>query len=140
MARLGCGLCLLFLQCLLLIASCQQSKVSLDRQGRRLVQQKDHLADVLSRYLSNEELEAHLHDFVGRCGDIAKLSSAGKSVEGRELWVLEISDRPGQREAEPNVKYVGNIHGDEPSGRWVGSTGQGRAWHKCGKQKVGCPS
>ena len=35
----------------------------------------------------------------------------------RPLWALEISDRPGEAEAEPAVKYVGNVHGDEPTGR-----------------------
>lgn len=33
------------------------------------------------------------------------------------IYALEISDRPGQDEAEPAVKYVGNVHGDEPTGR-----------------------
>lgn len=75
------------------------------------------LQRVLARYLDNEELEAHLQDFADRCSAIARLTSIGKSVEGRELRVLEISDRPGQVEAEPNVRMVGNLHGDEPSGR-----------------------
>jgi hypothetical protein len=33
--------------------------------------------------------------------------------------VLEISDHAGKVEAKPNFKYIGNIHGDEPSGRWA---------------------
>ena len=72
---------------------------------------------LLSRYYSNSELGSHLQDFVARCSAIAKLSIIGKSVEGVPLWVLEISDKPGQHEPEPNVKYIANIHGDEASGR-----------------------
>lgn len=44
--------------------------------------------------------------------------SVGKSVLGQQLWVLEISDKPGQVEAKPNFLYIANMHGDEPSGRW----------------------
>uniref|UniRef100_A0ACD6ADK2 Uncharacterized protein n=1 Tax=Avena sativa TaxID=4498 RepID=A0ACD6ADK2_AVESA len=45
--------------------------------------------------------------------------SIGKSVNGSPLWVVEISDKPGQREAEPAFKFIGNVHGDEPVGREV---------------------
>eukprot|EP00882_Tetradesmus_deserticola_P011128 GHRQ01011767.1.p1 GENE.GHRQ01011767.1~~GHRQ01011767.1.p1 ORF type:complete len:333 (+),score=114.99 GHRQ01011767.1:504-1502(+) len=45
--------------------------------------------------------------------------SIGKSVGGAELWVLEISDTPGVRDAKPHFKYVGNMHGNEPSGRML---------------------
>ncbi|XP_010521105.1 PREDICTED: carboxypeptidase SOL1 isoform X2 [Tarenaya hassleriana] len=43
--------------------------------------------------------------------------SIGKRVNGFPLWVIEISDRPGEEEAEPAFKYIGNVHGDEPVGR-----------------------
>ncbi len=45
--------------------------------------------------------------------------SIGKSASGNPLLMLEISDRAGKVEAKPNFKYIGNIHGDEPSGRWA---------------------
>ena len=44
-------------------------------------------------------------------------NSIGKSAQGRDIWALEISDAPGTLEPEPAFKYVGNMHGDEPSGR-----------------------
>jgi hypothetical protein len=47
---------------------------------------------------------------------VTRLESVGQSVEGRELWVLYISDNPGVEEDEPEVKYIGAIHGDEPLG------------------------
>ena len=42
----------------------------------------------------------------------------GKSVQGRELWVMKISTEKNQRsDLKPMVKYIANMHGNEPTGR-----------------------
>jgi Zinc carboxypeptidase len=58
-----------------------------------------------------------MKEYVKRCGHMARMFSLGESVEKRHMWVLEIADNPGVREPEPNYRYVGNVHGDEPTGR-----------------------
>ncbi|CAM6082825.1 unnamed protein product [Calypogeia fissa] len=68
-------------------------------------------------YKSNAELLAAMADYQSRCSKISRIYTIGKSVKGVPLTVLEISDFPGQYEPEPAFKYVGNMHGDEPSGR-----------------------
>eukprot|EP00208_Stichococcus_sp_RCC1054_P000069 CAMPEP_0206143764 /NCGR_PEP_ID=MMETSP1473-20131121/21729_1 /ASSEMBLY_ACC=CAM_ASM_001109 /TAXON_ID=1461547 /ORGANISM="Stichococcus sp, Strain RCC1054" /LENGTH=569 /DNA_ID=CAMNT_0053539315 /DNA_START=81 /DNA_END=1787 /DNA_ORIENTATION=- len=77
------------------------------------------LARVLARYYSNEELVAHLEDYVKRCSSISRLQTIGKSVGGQPLTVLILGH--GARNADPQPKpafrYVGNMHGDEPTGR-----------------------
>ncbi|XP_024022850.1 carboxypeptidase SOL1 isoform X2 [Morus notabilis] len=59
-------------------------------------------------------MQQHFEDLQGL---LEWIISIGTSVNGVPLWVIEISDKPGQEEAEPAFKYIGNIHGDEPVGR-----------------------
>lgn len=49
---------------------------------------------------------------------LAKVHSIGKSVEGRDLLVLEISKNVTEPHPDrPRFKYVANMHGDEAIGR-----------------------
>ncbi|XP_007956389.1 carboxypeptidase Z [Orycteropus afer afer] len=53
-----------------------------------------------------------------QCAHIAKTYSIGRSFDGKDLLVIEFSGRPGQHELmEPEVKLIGNIHGNEVAGR-----------------------
>lgn len=52
---------------------------------------------------------------------LARLGSIGTSAEGRPLWVLRLTagqgPEPGPLPGRPQVKLVGNMHGDEPLAR-----------------------
>lgn len=53
-----------------------------------------------------------------RFPNLTALYSVGKSVQGRDLWVMVVSASPYEHMlGKPDVKYIGNIHGNEPVGR-----------------------
>ncbi|XP_057490376.1 carboxypeptidase SOL1 isoform X2 [Actinidia eriantha] len=88
--------------------------------GRRHLFEDDHfrkLDNLAQGYMTNSDLEMAVKSFGQRCANISRIYSIGKSVWGVPLWVMEISDKPGEEEAEPAFKFVGNVHGDEPVGR-----------------------
>ena len=68
-------------------------------------------------YPSFEEIEIKLKQLVAKYPKLAKLISIGKSVEGRDLWVVKISDNVEKDETEPEFKYISSMHGNEITGR-----------------------
>lgn len=68
-------------------------------------------------YPSFEKVEKNLKRMVELNPGIAKLISIGKSVEGRDLWVVKISDNVEIDELEPEFKYISSMHGNEITGR-----------------------
>lgn len=73
---------------------------------------------VVAHYTHYKELRELFNMLAQQYPHLAKVHSIGKSVEGRELLVLEINENVGNRKlGVPMVKYVANMHGDEPVGR-----------------------
>ena len=73
--------------------------------------------DPMRSYHDYNELTAFMSDIAASYPSITNLFSIGQSVQGRELWVMEISSNPGVNEVEPEFKYIANMHGDETPGR-----------------------
>uniref|UniRef100_A0A1B6LU96 Peptidase M14 domain-containing protein n=1 Tax=Graphocephala atropunctata TaxID=36148 RepID=A0A1B6LU96_9HEMI len=70
------------------------------------------------KYLSHEEVGELFQSLMKSHSNLAKSHSIGKSVNGRDLLVLEISSNIHQRSPlKPMFKYVANMHGDEAIGR-----------------------
>jgi carboxypeptidase D len=69
-------------------------------------------------YYTYETMTAKLKQYERQYPSKVKLFSLGLSTENRELWCIEISKSPGRQDLfKPNVKYIGNMHGDEVVGR-----------------------
>ncbi|XP_007900933.1 carboxypeptidase M-like [Callorhinchus milii] len=69
-------------------------------------------------YHHTAKLDSFLCDVNQSYPSITHLYSIGKSVEGRNLWVVAIGETPKyHRVGIPEVKYIGNIHGNEAVSR-----------------------
>ncbi|XP_020374272.2 carboxypeptidase D [Rhincodon typus] len=70
------------------------------------------------RHHNYADMEILLRKYSTDYPTITHLYTVGKSVEQRNLYVMEISDNPGKHEmGEPEFKYIGNMHGNEVVGR-----------------------
>ena len=83
----------------------------------QLISDSEYSRDPMRAYHNYNELTEFLENINSQYPDITNLISIGQSVEGRELWVLEVSDNAGINEIEPEFKYIANMHGDETVGR-----------------------
>lgn len=81
-----------------------------------LVPQSEKRTLAADGYPSYNEVTAQLRAYAEARPDICKIESAGQSVQGRDLWWLKITDHVTEKENEPEVHFIGTIHGDEPLG------------------------
>lgn len=72
---------------------------------------------VLADYPTSAQISQKLQNAAAKYPHIMRLTSIGKSVKGKDLWVMKISDNVTQDEVEPEFKYISSMHGDEITGR-----------------------
>ena len=68
-------------------------------------------------YHTYATLTAELEAIAAANPTLVRLSSIGQSVQGRELWMMKITDNPDVEEDEPGVAYIAAMHGDEVVGK-----------------------
>jgi carboxypeptidase T len=83
---------------------------------------EQHLSDIrnhvpsitpLGLYHNYDEMTVLLHSLAANYSTIMSLTSIGKTYEGRDLWMVKLSDHVGEDEAEPEVFFMGAHHGNE---------------------------
>lgn len=102
MRSIGCLTLIFFTICVL---STQQQQ---PQDNEQLQQQQ---------YIYHEELTTRLQQLSRAYPNTSHLYSIGKSVEGRDLWVMAVAARDPYKHVllRPEVKLIGNIHGNELS-------------------------
>ena len=74
----------------------------------QLLEETQDSGNPMRDYHNYSELTDFLNDIVNTYPSITSLTSIGQSVQGRELWVLKITDNPQINELEPKIKYIAN--------------------------------
>lgn len=64
-------------------------------------------------YYTYDEMTSLLQGLARNHSDIMLVTSIGKTFEGRELWMVKLSDNVNQEENEPEVLFMGAHHGNE---------------------------
>lgn len=72
--------------------------------------------DPLNQYYSVEEYHSFMQNVAATYPEICQLHQFGTSIQNRPLYFMKISDNVSQNEAEPEIKLVASIHGDETVG------------------------
>jgi hypothetical protein len=72
------------------------------------------LSGDMGAYHTYQELSEELAALAESYPDILRLTSIGRSIEGREIWAVKLSDNPGLEEAdEAEVLFTAAIHARE---------------------------
>ena len=64
-------------------------------------------------YYSYQQMTDLLKNLQKNHEDIMKLESLGKTYEGRDIWMIKLSDNVELDEKEPGILLIGAHHGDE---------------------------
>lgn len=72
---------------------------------------------VYDHYYKYGEITDIVRDYADKHPELARLTAIGKTPEGREMWLLSVTDRStGEFETKPALYVEGNIHAGEVTG------------------------
>lgn len=73
----------------------------------------------ITGYPTYAEVGATLAGYAQNYPHLCHIRSLGQSVQGREIWAIQITENPLVPSDKPTVKYISTIHGDEPVGTYL---------------------
>jgi len=98
-----------------LLTSPEKSIVLKEVREQHLTEIQNHLPIITTSglYHTYDEMTVLLHSLAANYSDIMSLTSIGKTYEGRDLWMVKLSDNVSEDEDEPEVFFMGAHHGNE---------------------------
>lgn len=94
-----------------------EARVAPEPAPGTLGQPRAGVDEIPAEYRTYETLTSGLQQIAADHPDLARLTSIGTSVQGRELWVMKLTANPDVEEDEPEFLYVAAMHGDEVVGK-----------------------
>ncbi|MDH3626316.1 MAG: M14 family zinc carboxypeptidase [Acidobacteriota bacterium] len=94
----------------------EEARLTAETRDKRPPTQRGSVA---AEYHTYTTLTQDLQQIATDHPDIVRLSSIGQTNQGRELWMVKISDNPDVQEDEPEFAYISSMHGDEVVGKEV---------------------
>lgn len=85
--------------------------------GRALWDSTRHSRNPLDDYHTNDEIESLFSTWQSLYPNLFSYESIGLSVQNRDIWACKLSDNVTADEAEIEIKYISNMHGDEVVGK-----------------------
>jgi carboxypeptidase D len=70
-------------------------------------------------YLTHEQITQVLFDLENKYPHLIKISSIGKSVQGRDIWSVKISNNPAIDLPKCEINLKSTMHGDEVVGQEI---------------------
>ncbi|EFA05729.2 carboxypeptidase A [Tribolium castaneum] len=93
-------------------------KVVVDRSGPTFDEYGFLSSDQLFKHHNYDEMVGFMKEINSTYPNITQMHSIGKSVQGRDLYVMIISSNPFKHvPGKPEFKFVANMHGNEVVGR-----------------------
>lgn len=68
------------------------------------------------KYYTYQKMTNLLYELQENYSDIISFKSYGKTHQGRDIWIVKISDNVDEEEDEPGILYTGGMHGNENPG------------------------
>lgn len=88
-----------------------------DPNTLELIPAAESIADVFEAFHTYDTLTAEVNELAKKYPNLVKLESVGKTVQGRDMWLLRVTSNKLADPNKPKLLYASSMHGDEVTGK-----------------------